>query len=80
MSKRVAKSDFKARALALLREVEESGTSLVVTDRGKPVIEVRPFRQQERAGRNRLKGSLLRFDRPTDPVGLEDWETLSGDR
>jgi hypothetical protein len=24
----------------------------------------------------RLKGTLLKYDRPLDPVGLEDWDAL----
>jgi antitoxin (DNA-binding transcriptional repressor) of toxin-antitoxin stability system len=44
MSKRVSKSVFKVRALELLREVENTGASIIVTDRGCPVIEVQRFK------------------------------------
>ncbi|MBZ0228433.1 MAG: type II toxin-antitoxin system prevent-host-death family antitoxin [Bauldia sp.] len=77
MNKHVSKSVFKARALELLREVERTGEPLVVTDRGKPVVEVRPVAPQSRDPRELLRGSVLFYDRPTDPVGEEDWEALS---
>jgi prevent-host-death family protein len=76
MNKRVSKSVFKARALELLRHVEQSGETLVVTDRGKPVVEVRSLAKQKRDPRDILRGSVLFYDRPTDPVGEEDWEAL----
>jgi len=42
--RRVSKSQFKAHALELFRQVEASGESLVVTDHGRPALEVRPYR------------------------------------
>jgi prevent-host-death family protein len=77
VNKRVSKSEFKARALALLREVQETGESLIVTDRGKPVVEVRPVPREKKDPRELLRGSVLYYERPTDPVGEEDWEALS---
>lgn len=76
MNKHVSKSVFKARALELLREVEQTGEPLVVTDRGKPVVEVRPVAGKRPDALEKLRGSVLRYDRPFDPVGVEDWEAL----
>jgi prevent-host-death family protein len=76
MNKHVSKSVFKARALELLREVEQSGEPLIVTDHGKPVVEVRSLAQEKSDPRDILRGSVLFYDRPTDPVGEEDWEAL----
>jgi prevent-host-death family protein len=39
----ISASQFKARCLALLDEVAESGQALVVTKRGKPVARVEAF-------------------------------------
>ena len=77
MNKHVSKSAFKARALELLREVEQSGEPLIVTDRGKPVVEVRPIAKKRDDPREILRGSVLFYDRPLDPVGEEDWGALS---
>ena len=37
-------SEFKAKCLALIDEVAESGEAIVVTKRGKPVVRVQPDR------------------------------------
>ena len=75
--KRISKSAFKATALAVLREVEKTGQPVVITDRGRPVAEVRPVqRPQKMDPFEFLRGSVLRYDRPTDPVGEDDWEAL----
>lgn len=69
----VSKSEFKAKALELFRQVEASGESVVVTDHGKPALEVRPYRSIERNPLDVLRGSVMRYDDPTSPVGVE-WE------
>jgi len=74
MSRQVSKSEFKAKALEYFRQVEASGVSLVVTDHGKPVLEVRPYRGgTERSAMDILRGSVIQYDKPTDPVGDDDW-------
>lgn len=69
----VSKTEFKAKALEYFRQVEASGESMVVTDHGKPTVEVRPFRSAERAPLDILAGSVLRYEDPTEPVDVE-WE------
>ena len=39
----ISASQFKAKCLALLDDVAESGQSLVITKRGKPVARVEPL-------------------------------------
>ena len=70
----VSKSEFKAKALELFRQVEASGESLIVTDHGKPALEVRPYRGVERSPLDVLRGSVMRYDNPTAPVGEDNWE------
>ena len=74
MSNQVSKSQFKAKALELFREVEASGEPLVVTDRGEPKLEVRRYRAAKRDPLMLLQGSVLRYAEPTAPVGAEDWD------
>lgn len=76
MGVRVSKSQFKARALEYFRQIETSGETVVVTDYGEPKLEVRPYRSRERDPLERLRGTVQRFERPADPVGEEDWESL----
>lgn len=47
MATQVAASEFKAKCLALLDEVAETGETIVVTKRGKPVARVIPAEQPE---------------------------------
>lgn len=74
MTAHVSKSRFKAKALELFRRVEESGEAIVITDRGQPKLEVRPYSAPDRDPLAKLRGSVLRYDRPTEPVAEEDWE------
>jgi prevent-host-death family protein len=73
----VSKSEFKAKALEYLRRVEASGEDLIVTDRGRPVVRICPVRQDAADARAALRGALLSYAAPTEPVALEDWEALS---
>jgi prevent-host-death family protein len=74
--KTVSKSKLKARALEYFREVERTGEELVLTDRGKPVLKIVPYRGDPDEARRALRGTLIRYDEPTEPVGDEDWESL----
>ena len=42
MSAPISKSNFKAKALEIFRQVEASGEPVVITDHGEPKLEVRP--------------------------------------
>ena len=77
MSVQVSKSQFKAQALELFRQVESSGQSVVITDRGCPKLEVRPYKPLARQPLDVLRGSVLRYDNPTAPIAEDDWEVLS---
>jgi len=74
-SSSISKSRFKARALEYFREVERTGRPLVVTDHGKPVIKIVPYTDDPEAAFAELRESVVRYDAPTDPVGVEDWES-----
>jgi prevent-host-death family protein len=76
MGVRVSKSQFKAKALELFRQVEATGEPVVVTDRGEPRLEVRPYKEHPRSPLEILRGSVLRYDSPAAPVAEEDWEAL----
>lgn len=47
---------------------------MIVTDHGKPTVEVRPYRGVERHPLDVLRGTVLHYDDPTRPVGEDDWE------
>ncbi|HUZ78057.1 MAG TPA: type II toxin-antitoxin system Phd/YefM family antitoxin [Chloroflexota bacterium] len=72
----VSKSRFKAKALELFRQIESSGEVIVVTDNGRPSIEVRPYQQADADPLEALRGTVLHYQDPLEPVGLEDWKAL----
>jgi len=72
----VTKSQFKAKALEYMRQVETSGESVVITDRGQPTVEIRRYRSDQRSPLERLRGSVLEYKNPTEPVAEDDWEAL----
>jgi len=76
MEERVSKSKFKPRALEYFREVERTGKQLIITDRGKPVIKIIPYSEGSDKEMEALRGTVVKYDLPTEPVGLEDWESL----
>lgn len=72
----LSKSKFKPKALEVMRQVENTGKAVVITDRGNPVLELRPYRadrtQEESA--TYLKGSVLQYIDPTEPIADGDWD------
>ena len=66
MKSEIFKSRFKARALEFFREIEATGISVIITDHGKPALEVRRFR--DRKPLETLKGSVIRYEGATRPV------------
>lgn len=72
--KQMSKTQFKAHALEVFREIETTGESTIITDRGRPVLEIRKLKQPEADPLLVLKDSVARYDAPTDPVADDDWD------
>jgi len=70
----ISKTEFKAHALEVLREIERSGKSRVITDHGKPTIEIKKLRQRKQSPLEVLKGTVLEYDAFDEPVGTDDWQ------
>lgn len=68
----IPKSAFKPKTFAYFRRVE-AGETLVITDHGKPVAKIVPYRGEEAMGA--LQGILASYRHPTEPVAQGDWET-----
>ena len=66
----IAAGQFKAKCLALLDEVAQTGRTLVVTKRGKPVAKVVPVEEPETID---LAGSILEDDDIIGPTD-ESWD------
>jgi len=77
MTKKVSKSQFKPRSLEYFRQIEQTGEELVITDHGRPVLKVIPYREDADECLLALRESVLRYERPLDPAVDEDeWEAL----
>jgi prevent-host-death family protein len=73
--KTLSKSRFKAKALEFLREVERTGSELVITDHGRPVVKVVPYREDPGAALRSLRGSVRKYIDPLAPaVPAGDWD------
>ena len=72
----ISKSGFKSRALEYFRQVEKSRKPLIITDRGKPVLKLVPFSEDPEEILKELRGSVMKYQDPTAPVGESDWEAL----
>jgi len=70
----VSKSKFKARALEYFREVERTGRPLIVTDHGRPVLKIVPYKEEPTTALRELKDSVVRYEAPLEPVSDSDWE------
>jgi prevent-host-death family protein len=71
--KTISASEFKAKSLALLDEVAETGETIVVTKRGKPVAQVGPVEQPPS-----LRGSMKQLVSDEEfikPIDVE-WDVL----
>jgi prevent-host-death family protein len=68
----VAAADFKATCLELMDRVRETGVEYVVTKHGKPVAKLVPYVATTRPKIfGVLKGTVLQYDRPFDPIDGE---------
>lgn len=74
MTTTVSKSRFKAKALEYFREVELTGRELVITDRGRPVLRLVAYRTDPRDPLHVLRGTVVKYDAPSEPVGQADWD------
>ncbi len=74
MSIQVSKSHFKAKALEYFRQIEAGGESIIVTDNGRPTLEVRRYVARVSDPLEALRGSVLKYEEPTEPVGDDDWD------
>ena len=55
----VAAGEFKARCLGLMREVADNGKPVLVTLRGKPLVEIVPARNGKRKQKDPKKDNFL---------------------
>lgn len=71
-------SDFKARCLAILDSVRDTGEPVVILKRGRPVAQLSPVTSDgEKFPQEELKGTVVILGDVAGPALPEDhWESL----
>lgn len=73
----VSKSKFKPAALEYFRRVQETQEELIISDHGKPVLKIIPYREAKTNTIDpltKLRGTLKRYEQPFEPIE-EIWES-----
>lgn len=76
MKQVVSKSQLKDHILEYLRNVEKMKQPLIVTHGGKAVVKISPYQENPEEILKSLRGSIIYYKDPSEPVGKEDWEAL----
>ena len=78
--RQVPAGEFKAKCLRIIREMQDTGESVTVTRRGRPVAVVSlpaPTEPIQQSFIGCMRGSVVRFDDPLEPAGPpSDWSAL----
>ncbi len=76
MKEIISKSEFKPKALHYFRLVQKSGKELIISDHGKPVLKIVPYKDNSENTLKSLRNTVKKYTDPTGPVGLDDWDGL----
>jgi prevent-host-death family protein len=80
-------ADFKARALAVMRKVNETGEAVTVTSHGRPLVRIEPLREPgEPTGYGCMRGTFELLVSESEAGGpdarawgtLREWRETSG--
>jgi prevent-host-death family protein len=80
----LSKSQFKPQVLACLREVEQTGEELILTDHGRPVVKIVPIERVDALAdvqqrwQARLAEGVVQYDadEAVRPLAPELWGNL----
>jgi prevent-host-death family protein len=75
MSRIIKASEFKAKCLALIDEVAQSGETLVITKNGKPLAELVPHKEKKKGARGIWKDKVIITGDIISPIDVE-WDAL----
>ena len=68
-------SEFKAKCLSVLQDVNKQKKRVIITKRGKPIAEVIPHESEDKEVP--LEDTVVFMGDITSPVAEEDWEGLN---
>lgn len=77
MNNTISKSKLKARMLEIFRELETSGSELIVTDRDRPVLKIIPIKSKTAVDDlfSGIQGKVVYHEEINTPTLLE-WEDV----
>jgi prevent-host-death family protein len=71
----IAISEFKTHALEIIARIATSKENIVITKRGKPLVQVMPFKQNKIKHKPGKLSKTLVFEKDIiTPIGDEIWE------
>ena len=73
MDRKINAADFKARGLALIDEVAESGEPITITKRGKAKVQIVAVREKPKTLWGATKGTFKILGDIVGPI-VEDWD------
>lgn len=76
MSTCIPKAEFAAHALEMFERVATTGEELLITDGGDPVVKLVSCQPDPLAMLRSLRGTVVTYDEPTEPVATTEWESL----
>lgn len=76
MNTTISKSQFKPHVLEYLRLVEKKKQPIIITHEGKPVVKILPYQDDYKKQLEAFRGTVIKFEDPTEPIGENDWEAL----
>ena len=75
--KNVAATEFKAKCLALIDQVHDTGKPITITKRGKPVAVLHPLAEEDLKPWLKLRGTIKFYKDPFKPaVDPSEWDAL----
>ena len=75
MATYIPKSEFKPKAFKYFRLVEETHEEITITDHGKPVVKIVPYKKTDETEIRELRNLVVLYDDPFEPAETE-WEAL----
>ena len=77
----ISLADFQNRCVALLKQVVDAGESLLIIEDSCPLARIVPCAPNATEQYTQellaiLRGNVIRYDAPEEPVGESDWSTL----
>ncbi len=69
-----SKSRFNPRSLEYFRRIVQTGEELMITDHDKPVLKITSFDEGPEPPLRGLRGTVVRYDAPMEPVAENDWD------